>query len=69
MTRPDPTDPGASAARERAESVGDGRGEPIALGSATVRIGTAGWTDPTLTAPGVFYPDGATSAERREGSA
>lgn len=65
MTRPDPTDPGASAARERAESVADGGGEPIALGSATVRIGTAGWTDPTLTAPGVFYPDGATSAEQR----
>jgi uncharacterized protein YecE (DUF72 family) len=65
MTEFDPTDPGAPAARERAESVPDGGGEPIALGAATVRIGTAGWTDPTLIAPGVFYPEGATSAEQR----
>jgi uncharacterized protein YecE (DUF72 family) len=30
-----------------------------------VRIGTASWTDPTMTAPGVFYPDGVRSAEER----
>ncbi len=30
-----------------------------------IRFGTAGWTDPTLTAPGVFYPDDARTAERR----
>lgn len=30
-----------------------------------MRIGTAGWTDPTLTAPGVFYPEGWSSAEQR----
>lgn len=65
MTAPDANDPGAPAARERADSVPEGDGEPIALGSATVRIGTAGWTDPTLTAPGVFYPAGATSPEQR----
>ncbi|HEU5170784.1 MAG TPA: DUF72 domain-containing protein [Gemmatimonadales bacterium] len=32
---------------------------------AAIRVGTAGWTDPTLTAPGVFYPASATSAENR----
>jgi uncharacterized protein YecE (DUF72 family) len=30
-----------------------------------IRFGTAGWTDPTLTAPGVFYPDDARTAEGR----
>jgi uncharacterized protein YecE (DUF72 family) len=34
-------------------------------GGATIRIGTASWTDPTMTAPGVFYPRGADSAEER----
>lgn len=28
-------------------------------------IGVASWTDPSMTAPGVFYPDGARSAEAR----
>src|SRR5439155_1689546 len=28
-------------------------------------FGTASWTDPTMTAPGVFYPRGADSAEER----
>jgi uncharacterized protein YecE (DUF72 family) len=30
-----------------------------------VRIGTAGWTDPTLTAAGVWYPDDARTPEAR----
>jgi uncharacterized protein YecE (DUF72 family) len=30
-----------------------------------VRIGVAGWTDATLTAPGVFYPPAAKSAQAR----
>ena len=30
-----------------------------------IRVGTAGWTDPTLTAPGVFYPDDAITPEAR----
>ena len=34
-------------------------------GGGTVRIGTASWTDPTMTAAGVFYPTGADSAEER----
>ncbi len=30
-----------------------------------IRIGTASWTDPTMTAPGVFYPRGASTPEAR----
>jgi uncharacterized protein YecE (DUF72 family) len=30
-----------------------------------IRFGTASWTDPSLLAPGVFYPDGVSSAEAR----
>jgi len=32
---------------------------------STIRIGTASWTDPTMTAPGVFYPRGTDTAEGR----
>jgi uncharacterized protein YecE (DUF72 family) len=32
---------------------------------ATVRVGTAGWTDPTLIKSGRFYPPGTNSAEAR----
>ena len=35
------------------------------LENASVRVGTASWTDPTMTATGVFYPEQATSAEDR----
>jgi uncharacterized protein YecE (DUF72 family) len=31
----------------------------------TIRVGTASWTDPTMVAPGVFYPQGSDSAEER----
>jgi len=33
--------------------------------NATVRIGTASWTDPTLVKSGRFYPPGTSSAEAR----
>ena len=35
------------------------------LGDVPVRLGVAGWTDRTLTAPGVFYPDEARTPEAR----
>ena len=35
------------------------------LRGAEVRLGTASWTDPTMTAPRVFYPDGVHTAESR----
>jgi uncharacterized protein YecE (DUF72 family) len=56
-------DPGVDAARHRAER--RAAAAPLACGGGVVRVGTAGWTDRTLTAPGVFYPDGATSPEAR----
>lgn len=64
MATSDPHDPGSAAARARADRVAHG-GAPVVIGSSTVRLGTAGWTDPTLTAPDVFYPAGASSAEDR----
>ncbi len=62
----DPHDPGADAAAARAGQYGDAAAVPITLaGGGTVRIGTASWTDPTMTAQGVFYPPDAHTAEDR----
>ena len=59
-------DPGAGVSAERAVSVARAAALPIVTAAgATIRIGTASWTDPTMTAPGVFYPRGADSAEER----
>lgn len=61
-----PHDPGVVVAGERAESVAGAAREALTTaGGTTIRIGTASWTDPTMTAPGVFYPRGADSAEER----
>ncbi len=61
-----PHDPGSEAAGERAVAVERAASESIVTRTgATIRIGTASWTDPTMTAPGVFYPRGADSAEER----
>jgi uncharacterized protein YecE (DUF72 family) len=58
-------DPGADAARDRLAGIDEAAVQPIRVGPGTVRVGTASWTDPTMTAPGVFYPAGADSAEER----
>ncbi|MEP6691796.1 MAG: DUF72 domain-containing protein, partial [Gemmatimonadaceae bacterium] len=59
-------DAGAVAARARADAVRATRNTPLAIeGGGSVRVGAAGWTDPTLLAPGVFYPAGATTADAR----
>ena len=59
-------DPGAGVSGERAVPVAKAAALPIVTAAgATIRIGTASWTDPTMTAPGVFYPRGADSAEER----
>src|SRR3954471_14110846 len=59
-------DPGPDAAREHLRGIEDAAVEPIKPPSGgTIRIGTASWTDPTMTAPGVFYPTGQDSAEAR----
>jgi uncharacterized protein YecE (DUF72 family) len=58
-------DPGPELAAERGEAHAEAAREPLELAGGTVRIGTASWTDPTMTAPGVFYPPDATNAEDR----
>lgn len=59
-------DPGPDVAGYRAAEIMAAAAEPIELSDgATVRIGTASWTDPTMTTGTVFYPRGAGSAEER----
>jgi uncharacterized protein YecE (DUF72 family) len=62
-------DPGPTAAARRVASLPeDVAAEPLGGPSgASIRVGTASWTDPTMTARGVFYPDAADSAEERLG--
>jgi len=61
-------DPGPAAACVRAQAVEQAATSPIALPSGTtVLVGTSSWTDRTMTAPGVFYPRGVSSAEKRLG--
>lgn len=58
-------DPGTAAAAQRGEAAAAAAVHPIKVGGGTVRVGTASWTDPTMTAPGVFYPAAADTAEER----
>jgi uncharacterized protein YecE (DUF72 family) len=65
-------DPGYQLAAERIERLPDDvAAQPIPLrpadgsGVGAVRVGTASWTDPTMTAAGVFYPNDADTAEER----
>jgi uncharacterized protein YecE (DUF72 family) len=58
-------DPGPQLAAERGEEHAAAARQPFHIGEGTVRVGTASWTDPTMTAAGVFYPPDATTAEDR----
>jgi uncharacterized protein YecE (DUF72 family) len=59
-------DPGSDVAGRRAAEVADAAAQPIQIrDGATIRIGTASWTDPTMVAGNVFYPRGADTAEER----
>jgi uncharacterized protein YecE (DUF72 family) len=59
-------DPGYEAALERAAAVELAAREPIDVRDGrAIRVGTASWTDPTMTAAGVFYPRDAATAEER----
>ncbi len=59
-------DPGPTVAAARAAAVEDAAAEPLLVpGGGEIRVGTASWTDPTMVAPGVFYPPEAESAEER----
>ena len=64
--QPDPHDPGFEVAGALAPSAAGAAKQPIKIsGGGEVRVGTASWTDPTMTAKGVFYPDDARTAEDR----
>ena len=66
MTTADELDPGPEAAGARAARVETAAAEPIGVpGGAHIRVGTASWTDPTMTAAGVFYPASVKTAEER----
>jgi uncharacterized protein YecE (DUF72 family) len=65
MAMTNPHDPGPEVAYQRGEAHATAAREPLKVADATVRIGTASWTDPTMTAPGVFYPPDAGTAEDR----
>lgn len=59
-------DPGPALAAERTAAVADTAPRGVALPSGhLIRVGTAGWTDPTLLRAGLFYPSGTESAEER----
>lgn len=59
-------DPGTGVGRERAEAAGlETVRELRAPAGARVLVGIASWTDPSMTARGVFYPDRMTKAEER----
>lgn len=64
-------DPGFPDANARADAAlartsPDVIGEPLVRrGDHEIRIGTASWTDPTMTRANVFYPRGKSSAEDR----
>ncbi len=65
-TRDRAHDPGPEEAARRAAPIDTLAAAPIEPpGGGPIRVGTASWTDPTMTAPGVFYPAGADSAEER----
>jgi uncharacterized protein YecE (DUF72 family) len=60
-------DPGVATARARVDTLISAASGPalVRTDSSSIRFGTASWTDPTLIAPGVFYPDRVTTPEAR----
>jgi uncharacterized protein YecE (DUF72 family) len=59
-------DPGTAEGRQRSEATAlESVRELKAPGGARVLVGIASWTDPSMTARGVFYPDRMTKAEER----
>ena len=65
MAKTDPHDPGAEIAGKRADEAGEAGHKPVHVGKGEARFGTASWTDPTMTVPGVFYPKGVSTPEER----
>ncbi|HEV2414589.1 MAG TPA: DUF72 domain-containing protein [Candidatus Dormibacteraeota bacterium] len=65
MAKVDSHDPGPAIAGKRADEAGEAARKPVHVGKGEARFGTASWTDPTMTVPGVFYPKGVSTAEER----
>ena len=65
MARVNAHDPGVEVARRRGEEAGVAGCRPIKVDRGEVSFGTASWTDPTMTVPGVFYPPEIKTAEDR----
>jgi len=58
-------DPGAAAGLARAAAAEQTLKPLKAASGSRILVGVASWTDPTMTAQGVFYPDRVTSPEAR----
>lgn len=58
-------DPGTAVTLGRAGAANPAPIEPLIWNKARVLIGVASWTDPSMTAQGVFYPDGTSTPEAR----
>lgn len=58
-------DPGVSVAQERERAVTSTAARELSIGTTPVAIGVAGWTDPSLLIPGLFYPPECTTPETR----
>ncbi len=59
-------DPGPELSGRRGLELEDVAAVPVKVdGGGEIRVGTASWTDPTMTAAGVFYPSQADTAEER----
>lgn len=59
-------DPGTGTAGTRAARTRRDRVPPLVTpGGTRIYVGVASWTDPSMTAPGVFYPDGVVKPEAR----
>ncbi|HEU4996482.1 MAG TPA: DUF72 domain-containing protein [Gemmatimonadaceae bacterium] len=59
-------DPGVATALARSAAAERASLAPLASATgARILVGVASWTDPSMTAPGVFYPDGVNKPEAR----
>jgi len=59
-------DPGIATGLARSAAAEHGNIQRLAApGGARILVGVASWTDPSMTASGVFYPDGVNSPEAR----
>ena len=59
-------DPGTAVAGARADAAAVRQLAPMRMRSgARLLVGVASWTDPSMTAPGVFYPEGVKTPESR----